>query len=574
MEQEIAFHKDCHGTTTNSLSMHKVIDDDTQTGNLEPQYQQMTLEPSINLTYVTPHDHMFEQLELKQTKDFDFIPKSSLKLYAGPTVTWNELPDILQSHTLVKASKLPNYMGCRIPVNSGLNIPKWRHYLANYWDQQLCDLLEYGFPLDFDRKCPLNSVEENHTSANDNTGHISKFLEEELQYQAILGLFHKKPIDMHISPLLVRDKQNSTAKRTIMDLSWPKGTSINNGVAKDVYLSTHYELKFPSVDLITNSLRNLGPSAQMFKIDISRAFHHIKVDPGDIDLLGIKFGNQYFLNCSLAFGFRHGSLIFQHCTDAIRYIMAEHGYPLLFNYIDDLIYTGLPSQMDASFNFLKNLLVDLVLDISPKKLVPPSTLVTCLGILIDSINKTISIPPEKLAEITQLCVQWSSKTYCGKRDLQSLLGSLLYVSKCVKHSRFFLNRMFTLLRDNYDKTKIIITSEFHKDLAWFNSFLSHYNGITYYEQQNCHSEVHLDACFTGLGGSYESMVYALPIPKDFMNYNIAHLEILNIVVALKVWAQQWANKRIKINCDNMAVVEVLRNGRATDNILALMARNI
>ena len=59
---------------------------------------------------------------------------------------------------------------------------------------------------------------------------------------------------MHISPLLVRDKQNSSAKRTIMDLSWPKGASVNNGVAKNVYLSTHYVLKFPSVNLITNSL--------------------------------------------------------------------------------------------------------------------------------------------------------------------------------------------------------------------------------------------------------------------------------------------------------------------------------
>ena len=35
---------------------------------------------------------------------------------------------------------------------------------------------------------------------------------------------------------------------------------------------------------LTYSLGNLGPSAQMFKIDISRAFRQIKVDPGDIDL--------------------------------------------------------------------------------------------------------------------------------------------------------------------------------------------------------------------------------------------------------------------------------------------------
>ena len=31
---------------------------------------------------------------------------------------------------------------------------------------------------------------------------------------------------------MVRDKQNSDKKRTIMDLSWPKGFSVNDGVAK------------------------------------------------------------------------------------------------------------------------------------------------------------------------------------------------------------------------------------------------------------------------------------------------------------------------------------------------------
>ena len=136
-----------------------------------------------------------------------------------------------------------------------------------------------------------------------------------------------------------------------------------------------------------NSLRNLGPSAQMYKISLSRPFRKIKVDPIDIDLLCIKFQNKYFLDWSLAFRFHHGSLIFQGCTDAIRYNMAQRGLPLLFNYINDLIYTNLPSQMDASFQFLKNLMTELGVQISMKKLVPPSTSVTCLGILIDSVQK-------------------------------------------------------------------------------------------------------------------------------------------------------------------------------------------
>ena len=93
----------------------------------------------------------------------------------GSALGYNK-PHILQAHQLIRDSKLPSYLHCRIPVQSGLNIRAWRHYLSNYWDQQLCDLLEFGFPLDFDRSCRLHSIEENHTSANENMDqNISKF---------------------------------------------------------------------------------------------------------------------------------------------------------------------------------------------------------------------------------------------------------------------------------------------------------------------------------------------------------------------------------------------------------------
>ena len=50
---------------------------------------------------------------------------------------------------------------------------------------------------------------------------------------------------------------------------------------------------------------------------------------------------------------------------------------------------------------------ELGLDINMKKLVPPSTAVACLGILVDSVPKTISVPSDKLAEIVQLCADWA-----------------------------------------------------------------------------------------------------------------------------------------------------------------------
>ena len=214
------------------------------------------------------------------------------------------------------------------------------------------------------------------------------------------------------------------------------------------------------------------------------------------------------------------------------------------------------------------------MDISTKKLHPPDTKVVCLGILFDTVNRTLSIPDGKRQDIVDMVESWSDKRVSTKTELQSLLGSLLYITKCVKPSRYLLNTMLQLLRDNHHTENIVLTSDFKKDLYWFRIFLKSYNGVTYYHIQPCNYRVYLDACLTGLGGCFNNLVYTIPIPKGFMSYNIAQLEMVNVVVALKVWGQCRANKRLQIFCDNKAVVDVLGFDRAKDSILATCARNV
>ena len=79
---------------------------------------------------------------------------------------------------------------------------------------------------------------------------------------------------------------------------------------------------------------------------------------------------------------------------------------------------------------------------------------------------------------------------------------------------------------------------------------------------------------TGFGGIFLNQCYALSIPKNFNNYSIVHLEMLNIVVALKIWATQWSCRKLRIKCDNIAVVDILTSGKTKDSVLALCARNI
>ena len=73
---------------------------------------------------------------------------------------------------------------------------------------------------------------------------------------------------------------------------------------------------------------------------------------------------------------------------------------------------------------------------------------------------------------------------------------------------------------------------------------------------------------------FGNMIYTLPIPLGFQGYDITQLEMINIVVAAKIWASHWANKRIRIFSDNLAVVQVLNTGKARDMTLATCARNL
>ena len=50
--------------------------------------------------------------------------------------------------------------------------------------------------------------------------------------------------------------------------------------------------------------------------------------------------------------------------------------------------------------------------------------------------------------------------------------------------------------------------------------------------------------------------------------------MFNIAVALKIWASQWPNLKICINCDIMAVVEVMASGNTRDEILGAGLYNI
>ena len=79
---------------------------------------------------------------------------------------------------------------------------------------------------------------------------------------------------------MTREKAGLDTRRTIIDLSWPKGLTVNDGVSSSAYLNTDFELKYPSIDLMVNRL-----NAWVLLLKFSKL-----ISAGSSDMLGLIRG--------------------------------------------------------------------------------------------------------------------------------------------------------------------------------------------------------------------------------------------------------------------------------------------
>ena len=83
--------------------------------------------------------------------DFGFTPLGEFVSADTSVQSKNVTDDPIHLHRIIKNSGTYNYLGCRIPIKSQLNVDAWARELEGYWDTQLLEFLTYGFPLDFNR---------------------------------------------------------------------------------------------------------------------------------------------------------------------------------------------------------------------------------------------------------------------------------------------------------------------------------------------------------------------------------------------------------------------------------------
>lgn len=334
--------------------------------------------------------------------------------------------DYIQANKIIRESGLCNARGCRIPIPTAINHNFLATFVNEYHDKEVLDFAKFGWPLSTNSDPIQSYIPSNHASARENPKEIQKFLKKAERLNSILGPFEYSPFNPPIcfSPLGAVDKKDSSSKRIIHDMSWPRdGSAVNDHIDKNSFLGDTINLHYPGVDNLVEIIKRKGVGCAIFKRDIASAYRQIlRVDPGCIHQLAFSWNHKVYHDLTKPQGCRSAALSCQRFTEFIIFIYQQlKGQSDGVVYQDDMADAEIWSNAFQAYDLMGTVLINAGIQEAVEKRTPPCTKMVFLGVLFDTLNMTISVTPERLDDIRTQLLSWKNKITCTKKEIQSLI---------------------------------------------------------------------------------------------------------------------------------------------------------
>ncbi|XP_069123083.1 uncharacterized protein [Argopecten irradians] len=190
-----------------------------------------------------------------------------------------------------------------------------------------------GFQFHFQGE-PSHEFCNNLVSAKDMPEIVDEKLAKEIQAGRIAGPFSNPPFStFQLSPLGVVLKKESNKFRLIHHLSFPEGSSINDGIHEE-FTSVQYQTIQDAISFLKRT-----PTPFMAKSDIESAFRIIPIHPSQHHLLGFHWKCQFYFDKCLHMGLAESCRIFEMFSSAIELIMYQRGRTsAIVKVLDDFLF--------------------------------------------------------------------------------------------------------------------------------------------------------------------------------------------------------------------------------------------
>ena len=479
-----------------------------------------------------------------------------------------------QDSVLGISNPLPNSVH-----NKFVNISRFKELLADHPDQRLVasiiDGFKFGFDLGF-KGTLTNTFPKNNKSAMLHQDGVTEAIRKEISRGHTAGPFPAPPFPInHISPLGAAPKPDGSI-RLIMDLSQPKGYSINEFISKD-----DFPCKYTPFDEATRLIRIAGKGCYLTKVDIKHAYRLLPVRPEDWPLLVYHWKGQYCVDLKLPFGGRSSASIFTDFADLVCWIVNNRFNLVVIHYSDDYLLISPANIILASKqkDTLLSTFQYLNIPVAEDKLIGPATSLPYLGIQIDTMAMEISVPADKLEATLALLPKWLGRRTATKQELLSLIGKLHHISLVVRPGRLFLRRLIDL-STTVKKLRhhVNLNTEAQKDILWWSEWLPTWNSASFIPQSrsilNSDLCLHTDASGIGLGAIFGKQWIQARWDQLHANMDVDFQELFAILAAAYTWGSNWAGQRIIFITDNKPITQIWDKGSSPSPKIMILVRKL
>ena len=495
-----------------------------------------------------------------------------------------------------------------------LNIDQIEKDLETYHDQEAVQYLRKGWPANIRIPFEKAALKSNYKIDDGAIRKVRKKIEEELGQGRLtehdFETYREHPLGAIPKDREERKKRKASQEftsRQISDFSFigEDGRSINEE------MGTFAKLEFPQGERMHDVLRrarqncidrNLDPKGlRALKFDIKSAYRIFGIDQADWWALCFSFeGKKYthkrwpFGLTSSVYGFlRFPLMIIEYLCNNTEFLElgAEAGM-----YVDDLVAVAHDSAIRKAGTIIKGLFERWAIPIQMTKWAAENTngldglsKVTILGLAYDLEDFSVGIPDVRKSEIMDELKELERKRWTFK-ELESTLGILGWAATAIPQIKMFLTSGWTLKKkwNTGGRYRNHMTKRTKDDMAEIRGILKRWNGAQsilesrwtdgskkgYNIDTNWIDPASDASGSIGWGAVCEHGYVMGTWTEEERTLPIHIKEGLALFALIATFAGKLKGKKIRLRCDNKALVVALSKGRAKDEKLAIVMRLI
>ena len=300
---------------------------------------------------------------------------------------------------------------------------------------------------------------------------------KEVKAKRYAGPFKEAPFKNFIqSPVGLVPKDDGKDTRLIFHLSYPrKGFSVNSQTPERFCKVKYCDFSDAIMKIVSMGAKVVGKS------DMKSAFRNLGILPSQFCVLILKakspFDGKYyfFVDKALPFGSSASCNLFSRLANSVAHLaeFRSHGNRPV-NYLDDYLFAAYLARVcnDRIQEFL-DICEEIKFRVSLEKTYWATTLLVFLGLLIDTLNKCICIPTEKISRAITLIEDVIGGKKTTVRKLQKLCGFLNFLCKCIVPGRAFTRRLYSYFSSSMlPHHHVRVSGEMRRDLNVWKTFLN------------------------------------------------------------------------------------------------------